>query len=199
MSWEAPVRSCCGQRHAGVQCLDRRVRCCLCFERVTVEELRRNDDGDLEDVCASCGEAERREVQARADGRVPTMITDREWRVGDTYRTGDGNLWRVTRVESHPIGTIPWVVQVTERVRVELIGPERASRYLARSRLAPLINDARLRHLAGVVERGEWRMDSNPIRFNGDGQLVDGVHRLAAIVRTGITVEMAVLREEDAC
>lgn len=46
--------------------------------------------------------------------RVGPLITDREWKVGDTYRTTDGTLWRVTRLESHPIGTIPWVVQVPE-------------------------------------------------------------------------------------
>lgn len=61
-----PVRSCCGQRHRGVQCPDGLVMCCLCFERVLASELSERD-GQLEDVCRDCAEAEWAEVQRRGE------------------------------------------------------------------------------------------------------------------------------------
>jgi len=37
------------------------------------------------------------------------MITDRNWSIGETYVDQAGNTWKVTRLETLPIGTIPWV------------------------------------------------------------------------------------------
>jgi len=55
----APVRLCCGERHAGVVCPDGKVMCCLCFERVSQSGLNRSRaTGFLEDVCRSCAAKE---------------------------------------------------------------------------------------------------------------------------------------------
>lgn len=56
---EGPVRSCCGRRHVDPTCPDGLVPCCLCFERVPVEELHVLADGSREDVCQRCAELER--------------------------------------------------------------------------------------------------------------------------------------------
>lgn len=55
---QAPVRLCCGQSHTGPVCPDGKVRCCLCFERVEPEALH-EVNGQKEDVCQKCAEAER--------------------------------------------------------------------------------------------------------------------------------------------
>ena len=55
-----PVRLCCSQRHAGVQCPDGLVMCAICFGRFTLGELNITRDGDWEDVCRACAEHERR-------------------------------------------------------------------------------------------------------------------------------------------
>ncbi len=52
-----PVRPCCGQRHTGVQCPDGLIMCCLCFDRVSVDQLSLVD-GMPENVCRPCAERE---------------------------------------------------------------------------------------------------------------------------------------------
>lgn len=61
-----PYRPCCGQQHWGAQCPDGRVMCCLCFDKFTLEQLNKNEEGQLEDVCKECAEFEKREM-ARMD------------------------------------------------------------------------------------------------------------------------------------
>ena len=47
------VRLCCGQRHSGTVCPDGMVMCCICFERVSQQQLN-TIDGKKEDVCKRC-------------------------------------------------------------------------------------------------------------------------------------------------
>lgn len=49
-----PVRLCCGQPHWSAACPDGLIMCCLCFSRVTFEELNITEDGFREDVCLPC-------------------------------------------------------------------------------------------------------------------------------------------------
>ena len=54
-TFQPPVRLCCGQRHAGVQCPDGLVWCCMCFERFPVDQLYLDPaDGKRVDVCQTC-------------------------------------------------------------------------------------------------------------------------------------------------
>ncbi len=62
---EGPVRLCCGERHAGPQCPDGKVMCCLCFERFDVDELATNNQGEKTDVCIQCDELDRRAAQEK--------------------------------------------------------------------------------------------------------------------------------------
>lgn len=56
---DAPVRLCCGQKHYGMVCPDGKVMCCLCFNRVSQDELNVTSGGMKEDVCKSCAEKEK--------------------------------------------------------------------------------------------------------------------------------------------
>lgn len=54
---EPPVRLCCMQRHYGAQCPDGLVMCCVCFERVPVDQLEVDPaDGRRWDRCTRCAE-----------------------------------------------------------------------------------------------------------------------------------------------
>jgi len=53
MSDKPPVRLCCGHRHYGAQCPDGLVMCCVCFTKVTLSELAK-ENGQLIDVCKEC-------------------------------------------------------------------------------------------------------------------------------------------------
>lgn len=44
---------------------------------------------------------------------------------------------------------------------------------------------------------GKWRMTGDPIRFSKTGKLIDGQHRLTAIVKTGVTVSCVVMTGLD--
>lgn len=56
--FETPVRLCCGKHHTGVVCPDGLVMCCLCFERVTQDQLN-VVNGVPENVCRKCSEMEK--------------------------------------------------------------------------------------------------------------------------------------------
>ncbi|MCH1867094.1 hypothetical protein [Nocardioides sp. CFH 31398] len=44
------------------------------------------------------------------------------------------------------------------------------------------------------MEAGRWRLNGETLKFSADGQLYDGQHRLNAIVQSGATVPMVVVR-----
>jgi len=43
------------------------------------------------------------------------------------------------------------------------------------------------------MKKGAWRFDGTPIRFNRSGNLIDGQHRLSAIIESGKTQKMVVM------
>lgn len=51
-----------------------------------------------------------------------------------------------------------------------------------------------VRKLAGAMERGEWVVNGEPIQIADNGELLNGQHRLSAIVASGETVAMLVVR-----
>lgn len=77
---------------------------------------------------------------------------------------------------------------------IEEITPELARTYLGNN-----LNNRNLRRQ--VVESytqdmkdGHWRFVGDPIRFAADGRLIDGQHRLTAIVESGTTQKTVVIR-----
>lgn len=81
--------------------------------------------------------------------------------------------------------------------RIETISPEKAYRYLEGNIHNRPIRQHRVRELADAMRRGEWKVTHQGLAFGkteskGDQILVDGQHRLWAIVESGVTVEMMV-------
>lgn len=63
-----PIKLCCFRprsEHAGPQCPDGLVMCCLCFGRVGIDMLAVEDDGMKVDVCKPCRAAEDAELERR--------------------------------------------------------------------------------------------------------------------------------------
>lgn len=79
--------------------------------------------------------------------------------------------------------------------KVEEITPQQAALWLegANKRNRPL-NHARAQALASAIQRGEWWLNGDAIRFCTSGQLLDGQHRLQAIVYAGQAVRTLVVR-----
>lgn len=78
--------------------------------------------------------------------------------------------------------------------RVELITPAIAAKYMAKNVVNRPLSAAKVRRYAGAIRRGEWRLSHEGIAFSEDGRLLDGQHRLSAIMATNIPVSMLVVR-----
>jgi hypothetical protein len=77
---------------------------------------------------------------------------------------------------------------------LETITPGVAAAYLEQN-----TTNRRMRYqwrdmLASAITEGRWRLTHQGIAFNCDGTLIDGQHRLAAIVKAGKPVQMYVTR-----
>lgn len=77
--------------------------------------------------------------------------------------------------------------------RVESVTPALAQQWLARNfkNNRPLRRQ-KVERLAEDMRAGRWLLTHQSIAFNHDGELIDGQHRLAAVVESGATVSMLV-------
>lgn len=81
--------------------------------------------------------------------------------------------------------------------KVETIGPARAKAYLEKNTSNRPLRKTRVAKYARAMSSGEWRVTNQGIGFNCDGSLLDGQHRLHAIIEAGVPVRMAVTRGLD--
>lgn len=89
-------------------------------------------------------------------------------------------------------------VQLSLDVAIDTITPEQASTILVENnsrnrKLSP----ARVDQLALAMSRGEWILNGESLKFNNDGTLLDGQHRLAAVVKSGEPQQFLVIRGLD--
>lgn len=83
------------------------------------------------------------------------------------------------------------------KTEVVKITPEMASVMLCHNRDNRPVRESNIERYATMMKRGEWLLTHQGVAFDTEGRLVDGQHRLMAIVRSGVTVEMMVSRELD--
>lgn len=77
----------------------------------------------------------------------------------------------------------------------EVIGPDEARKMLEAMRVNRKVVQVHVERLAESMRRGEWvEMAGDPIRFNQQGELVDGQHRLWAVIEAGVSLRFAVAR-----
>lgn len=77
---------------------------------------------------------------------------------------------------------------------VENISPACATNYLTRNIKNRRLREATVRQFAREMEHGRWYLHHQGIAFNEDGDLIDGQHRLTAIILAGTSVPMNVTR-----
>lgn len=95
------------------------------------------------------------------------------------FETPDGN---VTQLHAKPTAGF---VTVT---------PETASNWLALNTKNRRLRRADLDRYKRDMLAGNWHLAGDPIRFGSNGALLDGQHRLTAIVQTGVTIPLLVVR-----
>src|ERR1700750_3512325 len=79
-------------------------------------------------------------------------------------------------------------------MEVETISPDMAQEILAANGHNRNMRSPRVAQLAEVMRRGEWILNGETIKVATDGTLLDGQHRLQAVVDSGATIETLVMR-----
>lgn len=77
---------------------------------------------------------------------------------------------------------------------IERITPALAEAYLQANTANRTMRTNHVYKLASDIKNGRWQINGSSIVFNGDGTLLDGQHRLAAIVHAGEPVDVLVVR-----
>lgn len=77
---------------------------------------------------------------------------------------------------------------------VERITPDVARRYLAANKANRSLNPRTVKKLAAAMMRSEWVLNGESIKFDENGNLIDGQHRLAAIIEADKAIDILVFR-----
>lgn len=80
------------------------------------------------------------------------------------------------------------------QITTETITPEMAAEYLKHNTDNRSLRTGHIEYLANAMKRGEWVLSHQGIAFNEHGVLVDGQHRLHAVIKSGVTIDMVVSR-----
>lgn len=83
------------------------------------------------------------------------------------------------------------------RARVEKVSPSLARKWLDQSvgQTQRGVRKNRVNKLAHAIESGQWQVTHQGIALSDEGVVLDGQHRLLAIIQAGQTVEMMVMRD----
>lgn len=81
--------------------------------------------------------------------------------------------------------------------QIEKIGPEKAQEYIDTTSRNRPTNAKKVEELTRYMRDGLWRFDGAPVRFDRDGHMIDGKHRMTAVVESGVESEFFVVRGLD--
>lgn len=77
---------------------------------------------------------------------------------------------------------------------VETVTPKKAAEWLKRNINNRPLPESEIQFLAGAMLDGKWELNGDAIRFNTNGDLIDGQTRLSACVRSGVSFQTLVVR-----
>ena len=79
-------------------------------------------------------------------------------------------------------------------ITVETIDPETARQYLDTMRFNRPLDLVRVKQYAKEMQAGLWRDLSRYIEFTEEGDLINGQHRLHAVIESGMPQRFAIVR-----
>lgn len=83
------------------------------------------------------------------------------------------------------------------RSKVQSITPKKAGELLRANTTNRPLSKSVVKTFAEAMKRGEWMVTHQGIAFDASGVLIDGQHRLAAIVEAGLPVELTVFTDVE--
>lgn len=81
---------------------------------------------------------------------------------------------------------------------VAVVDPSTAQRWLQANKVNRNPRTAKVEQYARDMAAGNWRLTGEAVQFDRDGNLIDGQHRLSAVVLSGATVRLFVVNGLDA-
>lgn len=82
-------------------------------------------------------------------------------------------------------------------ITVEVISPQEAQAYLNNNAKHRPIKEKKVAEYMAEMVDGKWRLNGKTICFDSTGRLLNGQHRLSAVVRAGISLTTVVVRGLD--
>lgn len=80
------------------------------------------------------------------------------------------------------------------KTTIETITAKQAARYLTKNSVNRKLVKSRVFTFAEILKAGHWQTTHQGIAFNDKNEVVDGQHRLTAVVETGIPIRVQVTR-----
>lgn len=80
------------------------------------------------------------------------------------------------------------------RMKQELVTPHKAERWLKLNKENRNIRSGCVWLLAREMKEGEWKENGETIKFDVEGNLIDGQHRLSAIIKSGCSQKIFIAR-----
>lgn len=78
------------------------------------------------------------------------------------------------------------------RITEQNVTPDMAKKWLEKSKLNRRLSQVNVNYLALQMKKGDWMQTGDTIKFGSDGSLLDGQHRLNAVVKYGAPVKLMV-------
>jgi hypothetical protein len=77
---------------------------------------------------------------------------------------------------------------------IETVTPELAAEWMLGNTHNRTLKTTAVAKYAADMSAGVWDLNGESIKFNGDGRLLDGQNRLAAVIESGVTIQTVVVR-----
>jgi hypothetical protein len=74
------------------------------------------------------------------------------------------------------------------------VTPEKAEEFLARNTHNRNIKKSNLQKITRALVNGEWQLNGEAVKIAADGTILDGQHRLVAVVQTGVPMKTLLIR-----
>lgn len=76
------------------------------------------------------------------------------------------------------------------RTKVETVTPNKAKKLLSENTINRPLSKKRVEHYASLMEGGKWKLTHQGISIADDGTIIDGQHRLHAIIECNLPIDI---------
>lgn len=79
-------------------------------------------------------------------------------------------------------------------MKIETITPAKAEKWLKTNLRNRPLSKTRVKYYADAMRDGKWVLNAESVKFSSNGEVIDGQHRLHAVVESGVTIRSYVAR-----